>query len=316
MKPGKKLLVLFGLWIVLTALFLLWNLTSQNIGYHLPRRLVKLSAICLTGGATAYSTVVFQIITGNRILTPSIMGLDSLYQLIQTAIILALGARQISMMTRTTDYLVSIVLMMVFSLFLFHIVFRRGSHRIFETLLIGMMMGFLFSGLASFFQVMIDPNEYLMVQARIFASFNNVNTTLLAISFLLMAVAVCYGWSTREILDVLSLGRDMAINLGVNYDRSVRRLMLLVAIMVSISTALIGPITFLGLLAANLSRQLLGTYRHSYLIPGAVLCALVALVGGQFLFERVFSFSTPISVIIHFFGGIYFLYLMIKESRL
>jgi len=91
--------------------------------------------------------------------------------------------------------------------------------------------------------------------------------------------------------------------------------MVIVAVLTSISTALAGPVTFLGLLVANLSYEYLKTYRHRELILGAILISIIALVGGQWIVERVFAFSTTLSVIINFIGGIYFIYLLLKENR-
>ncbi|MDV5703304.1 iron chelate uptake ABC transporter family permease subunit, partial [Acinetobacter baumannii] len=111
------------------------------------------------------------------------------------------------------------------------------------------------------------------------------------------------------------LGRDNAVNLGVNYDSLVKKMLILVAVFISVSTALVGPITFFGLIVANLSYQLFGTYKHKILISGAGLISVIALVGGQWVVERVFTFSTTLSVIINFIGGVYFIYLLLKESR-
>lgn len=114
---------------------------------------------------------------------------------------------------------------------------------------------------------------------------------------------------------MLSLGKEQAVNLGVDYDFIVKRLLVLVAVLVSISTALVGPITFLGLLVANLAHEFMRTYRHTYLIAGSMLISVIALVGGQLIVERVFTFSTTLSVIINFIGGSYFFYLLLKENR-
>lgn len=316
MKPAKRLLVLLILFLVTAALFLGWGLTAKNWDYNLPRRLIKLAAICLTGCAIGFSTVVFQTAVNNRILSPSIMGLDSLYLFVQTLVVFLMGANSLAQMSRTTDFLMSVGLMMGFSLLLYRLMFRRENTKLFMVILMGMMLGTLFSSLSTFMQVLIDPNEFLVVQARMFASFNNVNTALLGVSAIVMGGAAVWGWTLTRQLDVLSLGRDVSINLGLSYDKAVRRSMLIVSVMVAVSTALVGPITFLGLLVANLSRQLLRTYKHKYILPGSMLCACIALTGGQFLVERVFSFSTPISVIINFVGSLYFLYLLLKEGQL
>ena len=117
-------------------------------------------------------------------------------------------------------------------------------------------------------------------------------------------------------LDVLSLGKEQAINLGLDYDGLVKKMLVAVSILVSVSTALVGPITFLGILVTNLAYQMLKDYRHRIIIPTAILISLVALIGGQFLVERVFEFNTTIGVIINFIGGLYFIYILLKEERL
>lgn len=66
---------------------------------------------------------------------------------------------------------------------------------------------------------------------------------------------------------------------------------------------------------ANLSRQLLKTYRHSQLILGSVLFGMVILVAGQLIVEHVYSYAIPISVFITVGGGIYFLYLLLTRRR-
>lgn len=164
-------------------------------------------------------------------------------------------------------------------------------------------------------QVMIDPNEFLHVQDKMFASFNRIGSDLLTVSFIVVLGVAVYFWKFAKYLDVLSLGKEHAINLGINYDHVVKRLLILVAILISISTALVGPITFLGLLVANVAHQMFRTYRHSILIPGSILISIVALVGGQLIVERVFTFTTTVSVVINLIGGIYFIYLLLKENK-
>ena len=162
---------------------------------------------------------------------------------------------------------------------------------------------------------MIDPNEFMQVQDKMFASFNNVNGELVWWALAIVGVTMVIGWRKINELDVLSLGREMAINLGVSYDRIVKQMLILSTVLIAVSTALVGPVTFFGLIVANLSYQLFRTYKHTMLIVGASLISIIALVGGQWVVERVFTFSTTLSVIINFAGGVYFIYLLLKESR-
>ncbi len=160
----------------------------------------------------------------------------------------------------------------------------------------------------------MDPNEYDSLLADLVASFANVNSEIMLIAALVLALVVFALRKELALLDVITLGKDQAVNLGIDYDRCIRRLLLGVALFIAVATAMVGPVSFLGLILANLSRQLLKTYRHSQLILG-LLFGIIILVGGQLIVEQVFTYTVPVSVFITFFGGIYFLYLLLTERR-
>ncbi|WP_243292518.1 iron chelate uptake ABC transporter family permease subunit [Bacillus sp. FJAT-47783] len=314
MRNSNKMMILITIATVFCIIYLFQDLNG-SFDYALPRRGIKVIAMVLTGISIAYATVVFQTIAHNRILTPSIMGLDSLYLLIQTFIIFALGSEHIMVVNKKVNFFISIIAMIVFALLLYYFLFKNGNKPIYFILLVGIIVGTFFQSISTFLHVLIDPNEFQRVQDKMFASFNNVNADLVWLSVFIITVIVVIVWRYMNYLDVLSLGRDNAINLGVPYDKIVKRMLVIVAILVSVATALVGPITFFGLIVANLSYQFFQTYRHATFISGAIVMSIIALVGGQWVVERVFSFSTTLSVIINFFGGVYFIYLLLKESR-
>ncbi|MHA6253096.1 iron chelate uptake ABC transporter family permease subunit [Oceanobacillus sp. CAU 1775] len=310
----KKTVILAVVALFLALLYIFYDLTG-NIDYVLPRRVIRVFTIILTGGAIAFSTVVFMTITNNRILTPSVLGLDSLYMLIQTVIIFLFGANSLVMMNSGVNYLISIAGMVLFSLVLYQFLFKGEKNNIYFLLLIGMILGSFFGSFTDFMQVLIDPNEFSVAQDRMFASINNVNTDLVYISVVIIAVVTLYFLRFYKYLDVLALGKDDAINLGVPYDFVVKRLLIIVAVLISVATALIGPITFLGLLVVNVAYEMMKTYRHFYIILSSIFVSIIALLGGQFLVEKVFTFNTTVSVIINFIGGVYFIYLLLKENK-
>ena len=316
MRRHKVLYILFLLVVVCSVLFLVYGLNPNSYQYALSRRIPKLIAIAMTGSGVAVSSVIFQTVTNNRILTPSVLGLDSLYNLFQTLIVFSLGSLNVALMGSNLNFLIAGGLMIIFSLLLFKMMFRRENTNLFFLLMIGMIFGTLFSSLSSFMQMVMDPNEFLIVQNKMFASFNNVKASLLGISMITMGLTLFWVLKDVKKLDVLALGKEQAINLGIDYDRMVRKLLIAVAILVSVSTTLVGPITFLGILVTNLAYQMIKDYRHSIVIPTSILLSLLALIGGQFLVERVFQFNTTIGVIINFVGGLYFIYILLKEERL
>ncbi|HZG71689.1 MAG TPA: iron chelate uptake ABC transporter family permease subunit [Chondromyces sp.] len=314
MNEKTKISILTGIAIALILGFLFIGLGS-NWDYALPKRGLKVLAIVITGAAIAVSTLVFQTITNNRILTPSIIGLDSLYMLIQTFLIFVFGSTSLALINKNINFLISVGLMVLFALLLYRFLFKREGQNIYFLLLIGLIFGTFFESFTSFMQVLIDPNEFLVIQDRMFASFNNIDTDVLKIAIVVLILTSLYFLRFIKYLDVLSLGKEQAINLGVDYDSIVKQLLIIVAILISVSTALVGPITFLGLLVVNVAYQFMKTYQHTYLMAGASLISVIALVGGQLIVERVFTFSTTLSVIINFIGGVYFIYLLLKETR-
>ena len=314
MRNRTKMILLLVVAAIFIALYLFQGLNG-SYDYALPRRAIKVLAMSLTGVAIAYSTVIFQTITHNRILTPSVMGLDSLYMLVQTFIYYFFGSMSILVINKNYNFFISVIAMIIFALLLYRFLFNAGKRPIYFLLLVGIIIGTFLGSITTFLQVLIDPNEFTSLQNKMFASFNNVNADLVWLAMVIIVLSILYGWRSIRELDVLSLGRDNALNLGVDYDKIVKNMLVLSAVLIATSTALVGPITFFGLIVANLSYQFFNTYKHSVLITGASLMSLVALIGGQWIVERIFTFDTTLSVIINFLGGIYFIYLLLKESR-
>src|SRR5690625_5125658 len=187
----------------------------------------------LTGVAIAYATVVFKTITHNRILTPSIMGLDSLYLLLQTLFIFFFGSTHITVINQQVNFILSVLSMVVFALLLYRLLFKTTNQSVYFLLLIGIILGTFFSSISLFLQVLIDPNEFLSIQDKMFASFNNVNNDLIWWALMIIVAIILYGWRYMRELDVLSLGRDTAINLGIEYDKLIQKMLILSAVLIA-----------------------------------------------------------------------------------
>lgn len=314
-KDKRSIIILSALVLVLVSSFLFIGVNSINFKYALYRRIPKVYAMILTGGAIGFSSLIFQTVTNNRILTPSILGIDSLYVLIQTTVVFLLGSSSVIMSNGNINFIIAIVSMLLFSSLIYKFIFKKGSKNIFTLLLVGVVCGTLFGSLTTFMQVLIDPVEFQVVQDKMQASFNNINTDLLFISSIVIIVCIGYVYDYLKILDVMALGRDEAINLGVDYDKMVKKILVVVVLLTSVATALVGPITFLGLLVVNIARQLIVSYKHSILGIATILISVISLIGGQLLVEQLMNFGVSVSIIINFIGGIYFIYLVMKERN-
>jgi iron complex transport system permease protein len=313
LSPRAVLIVLATLTVAAIVLFMTLDARGKW-SFVLTFRGTKVAAMVLVGYSIAVSTVLFQTISNNRILTPSIMGFDFLYRLIQTSLVFFLGAADVSAMDPRLRFLVEIAVMVLFAGLLYRWLFSGGLRSLHLLLLVGIVFGVLFRSLSGFMQRIIDPNEFLVVQDRLFASFNRVDGELLAISAVIVLAVSSVGWRWIRVFDVLALGRDAAIGLGVEHRRLVTGILVIVAILVSVSTALVGPVTFFGLLVANLGYMLIRSHRHDLILPASVLVAILTLTGGQLILERVFAFDTALSIVIEFLGGIFFLFLLVRGS--
>lgn len=289
--------------------------SGGNWAYILPLRSKKLLAFCIVGVCTTLATISFQTLAQNKILTPSILGLDSLYVLFQTVLLFAYGSSHLMIRDKQLNFIMSIGLMLVASLFLYQLVFKKYSSNLYLLMMVGMIAGTFFRSISTFMQVLMDPNEFDKIQGKLFASFNNVDVTLLGITVIVGLIGLVLLFSQAAYLDVLQLGRDQAINLGINVERLTMRVLLIVALLTAISTALVGPITFLGFMVANLTYRIFQTYRRWLLFVGGSLLSIVVLVLGQLLVERIFHLTTTLSVVIEFLGGCYFIYLLVKERK-
>ncbi len=272
----------------------------------------KLLALILVGYAVAVSTVAFQTVTGNRILTPAIMGFDALFVLLRTILVFALGGFAVLTAGSQLMFALELAVMSGFAMLVYGTLFFGARRPLHLVMLVGIVLGVLFRSLTGLMVRLIDPNEFAMLQDMFYAGFNSVKPDLLGISALIMFVATLIAWPRLYAWDVLALGRDSAISLGIDHRRETIIVLLLVTVMISVSTALVGPVTFFGLLVANLAYLITPSYRHRHILPVAALIAVICLIGGQMVLERVFSFNTSLSIIIEFVGGITFIFLLLR----
>lgn len=303
-----------GLLLVSCTLFLTLN-ANGNWDFILPLRATKLASLLLVAYAVGVSTLLFQTLTNNPILTPSILGFDALYIFLQTLLVAVLGGVGYTHLPPLGKFGFELAAMVGGSLLLFQILLRQGGRDLVRMILIGVIFGILFRSLSSLLQRLIDPEEFAVAQAYTFASFNSVNQQMLAIAAVILFISSVFIWRERYRLDVHMLGRDQAINLGIPYTRHTLWLLAWVAVLVATSTALVGPVSFFGLLVAALANHFAPNMKHSTRLPMVFLTAALLLVAGQTVFEHVLGMKAVLSVVVEFAGGLVFLWLVLKRKR-
>lgn len=285
-----------------------------NLAFVLQLRGVKLLALIQVAASVALSTVVFQTITANRVLTPSIMGLDALFIFGQAVLVVLLGTLGYAAIDGSMKFAAEVAVMLVFAMLMLKPLLRRQID-MGLMLLMGVTIGLVFRSLSQLLFRLLDPNDFAVVQSASFANFNALRADLTLIGSFLTLGAAIVCWRLRHHLDIIALGREAAIGLGIDWPKMSSALLLLVALLVSVSTALVGPVVFLGLLVTALAERIMGTHRHALLMPAAVLVSVIMLVGGQTLFQHVLSNAAALGVVIEFIGGIAFLALLYIGSR-
>ncbi|WP_291085852.1 iron chelate uptake ABC transporter family permease subunit [Dietzia sp. UBA5065] len=290
---------------------------SRAWNYSLGRLSRHAVAIVLVSVAVGVSTVLFQTVTGNRILTPALMGFDSLYLLVQTMLVFLMVPRPEAIAGGLisgglTGFLGQTAIMVVASTALY--LWLLGGRRtdIHLLLLVGVVFGVFFRSISSFFQRLLDPAAYLRVQDAMFASFRGVQPDVLVACGLIVAACLGVVAVLGRRLDVMLLGRDPAVALGVDHRRVTIVVLVVVSFLVSASTALIGPVMFFGLIVANAAYALLGTALHRFTLPVASLLGVIALAGGEMVLGAL-GVESALSVVIEFVGGLLFLFLLLTN---
>ncbi|MGH1138082.1 iron chelate uptake ABC transporter family permease subunit [Bacillus pacificus] len=317
-------------WIVLITLIALGLLSSYGLlVYNNPvpidspsfipvvkRRIVAIVAMIIAAVCHSLSTVAFQSITNNKIITPSLLGFESLYSAIHTSTIFFFGASALINFNGIGSFLFQVVLMVLMSLILYGWLLSGKYGNLQLMLLVGIIIGAGLNSMSTFMRKLLAPSEFDLLQAKLFGSVNHADPAYFSIVIPMIIIVAVLIFAHSKNLNVLSLGKDVATSFGVKYQPSVIYTLVLVAILMSISTALIGPLTFYGFLVATLSYQAAATYDHRYIFPMAFAIGFLIMTSAYFLMYHVFNAQGVVSVIIELFGGIIFLTIVLRKRAL
>ncbi|EOZ4914317.1 TPA: iron chelate uptake ABC transporter family permease subunit [Pseudomonas aeruginosa] len=303
-----------GLWtlVIAAALIFIFVQSGFDFGYVIPKRLNRLATIVIGGICVAVSSIIFQTIAGNRILTPAVMGYEAVYLLLQSLLTLIVGGHGLIAIGRNEGFFLSIAFMLAYSWVVHRYLFRDGKRNVYYLLLLGLVLTMLFSTIIQFVQLKISPGDFGIVQGFIYASFNRARPEQLVYAGVLVAAIAIVLAKTLPSLDVLALGREQSASLGLDYKRSVRLYLALTAALVAISTSLIGPTAFMGIFVANITYSLTRSTWHRLTLPTGCAVAIGIFIVAQLLVEHVFNYTTTVSILVNLVCGAYFLMLTVR----
>lgn len=311
-RPPWDLLILYLLLTGEILLFLLPGLSADTWAYLLGRRLPLVLAVILGAGAAGIGTVLFQSAARNPILTPEIMGTESLYILVQTLMVFLLPSGSPWLLNSLLSFFLSLAVLGGFSLILVSLMDREGQalHRL---LITGIILSTLFTSLSNFLGRISDPQEFSLIQNRLFASVNNVDARLILPTFVIALLLVLTIHRKRKIWEVLRLGRDHSVNLGLDYRREMVWLLLFSNLLSGLSTALLGPFPFLGLLGVSLTRLFYSCGNMGRMVHRGGLTTVVLLFSSFLMLERALDLAVPIGPAFLVAGGLLFLILIFRS---
>ncbi|GIZ12514.1 iron chelate uptake ABC transporter family permease subunit [Pseudomonas sp. NCCP-436] len=310
MSAQRNFLIAGLLALALSLIFLLYG-SGLDTAYVIPRRLLRLGSIVLAGLCIGLSSVIFQSLLGNRILTPAIMGYEAVYLMFQALLILLLGSASLITLNAPANAAVSIMLMLGYSWALHHWLLRAGRSHLY-LLLVGLVLSMVLSTFTQFIQLRISPGEFSIMQSFSQAGFNRVPPLQLLCSALLVLGVCLIVLRQLSILDVLALGREQALSLGVDHQRGMRLQLALIAVLVAVSTSLVGPTAFMGVFIANTSYMLAGSMRHRVTLPLSCVLSITLFLIAQLLVEHLFNYRTTVGILVNLVCGTYFLVLMLR----
>ena len=323
-RARRRYAIILGVLIALSAGITVGTLSWDNPmpfgseGFWLiaQLRVQNLLVIALVALCHSTATVAFQTVTGNRILTPSIMGFESLYTLIQTGAVFLFGIAGGSILRGTPQFVLQAAVMVAFAVVLYSWLLsgRRGDLQ--TTLLIGLVIGGGLGAASTFMQRLLTPSEFDVLTARLVGSIASAHAEYLVIAVPVCLVAVTLLVLMSGRLNLLGLGRDTAVNLGLHYKKNLIMVLGLVSVLMAMTTALVGPLTFFGFLVAMISYQLADTYDHHRVFPVSWLTGFVVLGGAHFILKNIFYAQGSVGIIIELVGGTFFLAYILKRGRL
>jgi iron complex transport system permease protein len=278
------------------------------------RTVPALYAMIASAIVLAVVSLSFQTIVQSRVLTPSMIGFDSVFVGTQTALVFAFGAQSVLFVNPYVNYFISAGIMIVVSMLMFGFILRSGRNNIIFLLMFGLVLSGIISSGTRYLQVIMNQSDFFQVQAATSVNINNMNTSIINIALPIMAVVVAVTLWRHRRYNVMSLGPAQAKSLGIAYERELRFNLIVIAVGMSVATALIGSLTFLGLLAVNAAREILKTHKHLPLFIGSAMMAVLALVLGEAV-RVYFEWAVPVTAIINLVGCIYVFYLILKENK-
>ncbi len=267
-------------------------------------RLPRLLAILLAGAGLSIAGLIMQQISQNRFAAPSTSGTIECAMLGYVLSLVFFGHGH----NLVLIFGVSLAGTLTFVTFVQRIQFKNAVF----IPLIGIIFGNVVSSVATFIAYKFDLLQNLSGWAV--ANFSNI----LAGDFELLYIAIPIGifsylYAAR--ISAVGIGRDFAINLGLNYRQVLIIGVTLVAVLSASVVMIVGQLPFLGLIVPNLVSRFFGDNLRRNIPITAILGALTVLCCDIVSRVIIFPYEVPVSMVISILGSLVFIFFILGGNR-
>lgn len=326
-SPSLRLLTTVAFLLITAVTLAVWSLTSGTVPLdaglvidallgHAPRnvslivvewRLPRALSALLVGAALGVSGAIFQSLLKNPLGSPDVMGFNTgAWSGVLVAMVL-FGQHP------TTLTAAAIAGGVLCSLMVWLLAWRNGMDT-FRLIIIGI-------GVRA---MLVAFNTWLLLQASLetavaaglwnAGSLNGLTWAKMLPAAPLLLVLLLIAGTLVQRMRLLEMGDDTACALGVRVEASRLLLLLTAVLLTACATALVGPVSFVALVAPHIAHRLSGTVRWG--LTQSALCGGVLLLLADACAQRLFMpYQLPVGVVTVSIGGLYLIALLIKESR-
>lgn len=292
---------------------------SDSLQYLLWKvRLPRILLAILVGAALALSGAAIQGLFRNPLADPSLIGVTSGAMVFAVAGIV-LGNSLLASFPLAAGFISTLILAFMGSLSTTYLVYRlatyRGKTMVATMLLAGIAVAALAGALTGLMTYFSSEEELRDITFWTLGSVGGASWSMLAYMVPVFLLAALLLFSVHKELDLLSLGEQEAIYLGVNIQRVKWAVIGGAALAVGCSVALCGMITFIALVVPHLIRLMQGT-SHRQLLPGAALLGgILLLVADTFARTLIAPAELPIGILTALLGAPFFIGILLQTKR-
>ena len=299
-----------GLKVLLSQVFPIeqtWPDMYEHVMLHL--RLPRILAAILIGAGLAVSGASFQGLFRNPLVSPDILGVAAGAGFGAAFGIIVFGANPVAIQVNA----------FVFSLIAVAVTWAVSrlvrSNPTLTLILAGMAIAALFTALLSFMKYIADPfDELPAIVFWLMGSLSGIGMTDLAIVAGPMVVGIVILLLFRWRLNVLSMGEEEALALGVDTKKMQVIVIICATLVTASAVSIAGVIGWVGLVIPHIGRMLVGP-SHEKLLPVTFLLGAAYLLLIDTLTRSLFSMELPIGILTAIIGVPFFIYLLNRGRR-